>query len=639
MKSFYIITLFVVIPLIVSPLIFLADVFQTKRHEGVFIRNTYSAAVKSIDPATAGDTTSASIQANFYESLYSYHFLKRPLEVIPQLAADMPHISEDGLVVTIPLKRHVTYHRNPCFSKDQSEKHLWATRAVEARDFVLAFKRIADYHMNTGLAWAFLANRIVGLDAYREKTKQYSMGNFSRYGLHVEGLKALDKHSFQIRLKTPFPQLIYVLAMDVYAPIPREAVDYWLTQTFDETGNVSVIPVHERNPEFREQAHVVGTGPYILNEWKRKWKIILVRNPEFREEFYPDEGESPSDDWSGDRNLGLLDDAGKRIPFVDKIQFDFMEEPYASWMLFLSKQTDIASIPRENFESVVTPDKKLTREWQNKKINLISFADPSIYWLVFNMEDTVLGASKALRQAICLGYDVESEIKVLLNGRGKRATNCIPSSFKGHADAGPGPYYRYDLDTAKKKLEQAKKELQQAGLLKKGKIPQLKLDFTQGAYATRMADFVKQQFAMLGLDLKVIFNDWPTLQRKVHNKQAQMYMMGWHADYPDAENFLQLFYSGNIDKGTNNSNYRNPHFDKLYETIRVMPDIPERTRLYVEMIRMINEDCPVLLLFEPENFVLYHDWVKNVKPHPVGYGYMRFRRIDTELRTMYGGRK
>jgi len=114
--------------------------------------------------------------------------------------------------------------------------------------------------------------------------------------------------------------------------------------------------------------------------------------------------------------------------------------------------------------------------------------------------------------------------------------------------------------------------------------------------------------------------------------------MGWHADYPDAENFLQLYYSGNIDKGTNNSNYSRPDFDRLYEKIRVMPDTPERTEMCARMVRMIGEDCPILPIREPMNFVLIHNWVKNVKPHPIGYGFQKYRRIDTALRKKMGGR-
>jgi oligopeptide transport system substrate-binding protein len=628
MKKFYIIAVILVVCLVLSPLIFLADVFKEVHPKGMLYWNTYESAVKSIDAATCGDVTSATIQGNFYESLYAYHFLKRPLEVEPQLALSMPDISADGFVYTIKIRPGIFFHRNPCFGKDSGDPQRWATRELRAEDFVLGFKRVADYHINTGLAWAFLANRIVGLDEFREKTKQFSSGDFARYDLPVEGLRAVDSQTLQLTLTEPFPQFVNVLAINVYAPTPREAVEYWLTTDYDKKGNPTTIPIRERSPEFLAPQQVVGTGPHQLTTFKRKWKIILDRHPDFRDEFYPAEGEPASADWPGDSALGLLQDAGKKVPFFDRVYLRYVEETYASWMLFLSGQRGVAGIPQETFESVISPGKTLSDSWGKKGIKLITTTDPAIYWINFNMEDSVLGASKSLRQALCLGYDVENEIQILLNGRAKRAVNVVPSSLKGHKEAGPGPYFRYDLAAAKAKIIQARTELKAVGRLVKDEIPELKIDLSDGPQSLRMADFARQQFNLLGIKLKIVFNDWPTLQRKIENKQVQMYSMGWHADYPDAENFLQLYYSGNIDKGTNNANYRNPLYDSLYTTVRVMQDSPRRTAIYCRMIQIISEDCPSLLLYEPENFYLYYDWMRNIKPHPIGYGFNRYRRID-----------
>jgi oligopeptide transport system substrate-binding protein len=395
--------------------------------------------------------------------------------------------------------------------------------------------------------------------------------------------------------------------------------------------------VHERNPEIMEPAAAAGTGPYLLDLMKRKWKIRLVRNPDFRPDFYPSEGQGPSADYPGDSALGLLADAGKRVPFIDEIDIRYVDEQYTSWMMFLSNQIDVAGIPRETFQSVVRPDKKLTDQWSTRRIRLMRYSEPAIYWIVFNMEDSIVGRSKALRQAICLGFDVESEIAVLLNGRGKRAVNTVPTDFAGHDEAGASPYARYDTAAARKMVVEAKTGLAAAGLLVKGDIPELKIDLSDGPEAIKEAEFARQQFAKIGLRIKTIFNDWPTLQRKVNNKQSQMYMMGWIADYPDAEDFLQLYYSGNIDKGTNNANYRNPVFDSLYERVRVMQDSPERTAVYAAMIRMISEDCPVMLMYEPENFVLFHDWDHPMKQHPMGYGFFKYHSIDEQKRFNEGG--
>jgi ABC-type transport system substrate-binding protein len=307
-------------------------------------------------------------------------------------------------------------------------------------------------------------------------------------------------------------------------------------------------------------------------------------------------------------------------------------------MLFLSRQRDAAGIPRETFNKVVTPGKTLTDEWRKRGIRLRTFTEPSIFWVVFNMEDSVLGASKALRQAMCLCYDEESEIEVLINGRGIRAVNTVPIGFRGHDEAGPSPYARYDLAAARAKLEQAKAELAAKGRLVDGEIPEIRFDLGDGAAYLRMAEFAKQQFAQIGLKVKPVFNDFPTLQRKTNNKQCQMYTMGWFADYPDAEDFLLLYYSGNIDKGTNNSNFRNREFDSLYEAVRVMQDSPERTALYVRMIHIVSEECPILLLYEPVGFSLYYPWIKNIKSHPIAQGLAKYRRIDTQMRAAGGGR-
>lgn len=632
MRSFYIIATLVAAALVLSPLILLKGHDDTQFAGKTVSFGTYGSEVKSLDPATCGDVTSANIQANFYESLYCYHYLKRPVEVIPQLAAAMPEISDDGLTYTIRLKPGVYYSRNPCFGREPDGRP--ATRTVRAEDFVLAFKRTADYHINTGLAWAFLSGRIVGLDAWRERSRACEGGDFSRYDLPVEGLRAIDELTLRIRLTENFPQMVYVLAMSVCAPVPREAVDYWLASTDDGHGGREPIPPTKRATEFQRLEEVVGTGPYLLTTFVRAGTIILERNPDFRPDEYPSEG-AP-----GDAEAGLLDDAGKPTPFVDVQYLDFVQEDYTAWQLFLSRQVDASGIPKETFEFVITPDKQLAEKWRRRSIELYRYDMPVIYWLVFNMEDPVLGSSKSLRQALCLAYDVENYIKVLYNGRGIRAVNILPSSIKGHDEAGPGPHFRLDLPAAHEKIQQAKAELAAAGKLVNGEIPELTLSMGGTDRATaRMGEFVQQQFAKIGVRLKIELMDWPTLQEKVNNKQTQIYSMGWHGDYPDAENFLQLFYTPNIAKATNNANYSNKAFDRLYERVRTMDDSPQRTALYAEMVRMISEDCPVLLLSEPLSFVLAYDWMHNVKAHPFGYGFFKHRRIDSASRHKLGGRE
>jgi len=635
MKWFYLISLGAVGVLVASPF-WLLKPEPPGRFAGRIVQfDIYGSKVKSIDPPTCGDTTSAGIQGNIYEGLYCYHYLKRPVEVIPLLAEARPEISEDGKTYTIRLKKGVRYARNPCFGPDPTGEHAWATRTVRAEDFVLAFKRIGDFHITANLTLAFVEDKVVDLKDYRNRTRSYKKGDFSRYDAEpLRGVEAVDEHTLRIRLRVPFPQFLYVLAMHTLAPIPREMIDYHLASRGDGAGGREPIPIDERDAEVRVPAAAVGTGPYVLTEWTKGAKIILERNGEFRGEPYPAEG-AP-----GDAEAGLLADAGKTTPFIDVVHLEYVQENNTAWMMFERKRRDIAGIPRDVYTKVISPTKDLMSRWRQEGVRLVKGTYPAVYWIVFNMEDKVVGRSKSLRQGLCLGFNVEQYIETLYNGRGIRALNAIPSSFKGHAETGPSPYAKYDPVAAKAKIAQARKELVAGGVIKGGDpLPTLTLDIGgRDEDARRQGAFIQGQFRKIGVTLKVELNDWPTLQKKVDNKQCQMYTMGWHADYPDAENFLQLYYSPNIKRGTNNSNYSRAEFDKLFETAAVVLDEDKRIGLYARMARMLSEDCPVLLLSEPISYILVNNWVHNVKPHPIGYGFTKYRRIDPVLRRRMGGR-
>lgn len=643
MVRFIIIALIVVAALVFGPVLLLSWTSRERsRYEDqVVLWSSYPSKIKTIDQTMCGDTTSATMQANVYEPLYAYHYLKRPVEVVPLLAEDLPEVSEDGLTYTIRIQRDVFYAPNPCFGVDADGKAM--SRAVRAGDLVLSFLRAADNHILSPMAWSFLSNRIVGLNEYHEKTKDYRQGDFSRYRLAVEGIQALDDHTLRIQLLEPFPAFVFVLAMHSYAPVPSEVIEYYLERTAAHAerngkyepvrGGGSEISLVNRTPEFTDHRMAVGTGAYRIAVWERGNRIVFERNPLYRDVRYPDEG-APEDE-----EAGLLADAGKRLPFIDALYYQHVPQDFSMWMKFLSGQLDTGSIPRDVFSEVITPDKGLAEQWQKRGIRLVTFDDPTVFWFGFNMQDPVISASKSLRQAMCLAYDVESYVEVLLNGRGRRAVNTLPSSFPVHEEAGPGAYYRLDRDAARAKLEDAKRELAAAGLLASGgQIPTINIDLgSQDDYARKQGEFAKQQFDAIGLSVRIQLNDWPTLQQKVHNKQVQMYQMGWHADYPDPENFLQLYYGPNIEKGTNNTNYSNPEFDALYRQILSMPDSPERREICTRMVRMLNEDVPMLLLAEPVAFVLKYDYLLNYKRHPIGYGMTKYWRIDTDRRKALRG--
>ena len=635
MKWFYIIALLAAIALVAAPF-WLLEAEDTSQFEGKIVEyTTYSSKVNSIDPATCGNTLSAQIQGGFYEGLYTYHYLKRPLEVIPDLAESMPEISPDGRTYTVKLKKGIKYSRNACFGRESGGKHKYKTRTVRADDVVLAYKRVGDFHVNTRLSLAFLQGKILGMSEYRGKTRNYAPGDFSRYeNEDLPGVVALDDHTVQFKLNKLFPQLMYVLAMQFYAPIPREVISYHLAGRDDGEGGRIPIPIKERTTEIRSPEEAVGTGAYVMTKWVQGSRIIMERNPDFHDSYYPSEG-AP-----GDRERGLLQDAGKKLPFVDVRDMRCVLEPNPNWMLFLTKQQDYALIPTRVFQTVISPSYELLAAWQKQGIRLLKDPHPGIWWIAFNLADKVVGKSKSLRQGMYLAFDVEKFIDVVWNGRGKRGLNIIPSTFKGHKEAGRGPYAHVDLDAARKKIAQAKKELADAGAIKPGdNIPVITIDFGKRDEQThRIAEFMMGEFRKIGITIKAELNDYPTLLGKINNKRYQTCMLGWYADYPDAENFLQNFYSPNIDRNTNYFSYENEEFDRLFEEAGKHPNIADRVPLYARMAQMISEDVPVILLYEPVIYTLLMPWTHNYKTHPVDFGVAKYMRIDVAARVRTGGR-
>lgn len=622
MGRFYAVAVLLVLILAFAPVLLLSLRYEDRFEGKVVLYTAYPAKAKSLDMATCGDTVSATLQGQVYEPLYAYHYLKRPVELIPSLAEAMPVVSPDGLIYTIPIRKGVRYAPNACFGRNPDGSP--ATRAVRAADFVLSFQRAADFHIPTPMAWTFLSERIRGLDDFRKQCEQYKEGDFSRYDLPVEGVQAIDEHTLQLRLTEPYPQLVHVLAMHNYSPVPRELIDYYLARP----------SLKERTAQITRPEQMVGTGAYRVSEWRDGGRIVFERNPVYAHGTYPTEG-AP-----GDAAAGLLVDAGRPIPFIDVLCYEYIAEDLPMWLGFLSRQYDVSGIPRDVFASVIGADRQLLTKWSRQGMRLVKFKEPSVFWYAFNMEDPIFRASRSLRQAMSLGFNAEDYIDFLYNGRGQRPANVLPESFPCHDEAGPSPYSRFDPEAARAKLAAAKQELAGAGLLDRdGNIPVLTVDLGGRDESARSSgEFLQRQFDRLGVRVRIELNDWPTLQQKVHNKQSQVYGMGWHADYPDPENFLQLFYGPNIEKGTNSTNYANPEYDALYNRVRVMNDSPERNALYVKMVQILNEDCPIILTVEPESFVLVHDWVRNQKRHPIGYGMSKYLRIDVEERRRMGGR-
>ena len=549
--------------------------------------------IASFDPGDIGDAPSARVAGQFFECLYQYDYLKRPYEIIPQVADGMPQISSDGLTCTVKVKKGIYFTNDICFKSGKG-------RELKASDFIFSWKRIADIK-NLSRNWWIFDGKIVGLDEFRAYTKECKSRSDVDYSKTVEGLQAPNDYTLVIRLKKPWPQIIYLLAHMPTAPVAKEAADYYGKDIIN---------------------HPVGTGPYKLDVWHRGSYIKMSRNPNFREEFYPSQGE-PED------SADLLEDAGKKLPLADKVVWTLIEEDQPLWLQFLRGKIDASGIPKDNYGQAITASRDLTAEIKKLNVQLKTFREPATYWIGFNMEDAVLGKNKPLRLAMSYAFNREKYIELFWNNRDEVAHGFIPPVMKDYNPEVSKIGQSYNVQKALELVKEAEK-------IYGGKLPTLKL--AMGGTDTlqrQFGQFLQRNFKDAGLDLEVEYMDWPTFLGKVHTKSVQMFSLGWIADYPDVETFLQLFYTKNISPGANNFNYSNPEFDKLYEQVAVMADSPERTELYRKMELVILEDCPAVFINHPVGYVLHHDWLYNYKPHAFQYGLSKYYRVDTVKRAAY----
>lgn len=571
---------------------------NAKGEEEVVLNQRLRAKIQTLDPADVGDTNSDGVCRDIFESLYQYHYLKRPYEIIPQLAAEMPHISDDGLLYRIPIRKDVYFHDDPCFPEGKGRK-------LQADDFIFALKRLANVKTRSK-NWYIFDGRVVGLDAFREYTKTCPKDAVD-YDRLVEGLCAEDDFTLVIKLTRPWPQLIYWLAFSPTSPMAREAVDHY-------------------GPDISR--HPVGTGAFMLKKWYKGVYVEAVRNPNYYETFYPLEG------MPEDNEAGLLEDAGKRLPFIDRIIWRIMEEDQPRWLLLMKGDIDLNSIPKDNFAQAVAFGRELTPEMKQRGMKLVTVDEPCTFWVEMNMKDPVVGSNKPLRYAVSHAIDRLRFIDLLWNGRGYPAYGFIPPPMKEydpsiHADS-PCVY-----DVAK-----ARQYLKEAEAIYGGKLPRLRLSMggTDFIYK-QMGQFLQRNLKEIGLDVELEMFDWPTFLEKMRTGDLQLFFNGWMADYPDVESFLGIFYSKNA-PWPNHGYYSNPEFDAIYEQVSVMPDSPERIELYRKAQKIVIEDMPCAFTYHRIGYIIQHGWLNNLKPDgyksdTIGYGYSKYYRIDPQKRVEY----
>lgn len=555
--------------------------------------------VKTWDPANAYDGVSLDVVPSVFEPLYQYAYLADTYKLEPLLAADMPKFSADKLTVTIPLRRDVKFQDDPCFKETGGKG-----RAVKAQDFVYAFKRLALPSLQSQGWWIF-DGKIKGINEFHEKLLKASRAEAAKiFTQDVEGIKALDDHTLQLKLVKPYPQLMYVLAMTFTAPVAHESVVAY----GDENGNVTENPV--------------GTGPFILKSWQRGREIILDRNPNYHAQFYPTEG---SEEF---RKKGLLADAGKPLPFLDRIKVRVVKESQPRWLSFQKGQQDLITIPKDNFAQAITPSKDLSPELAQRGIRLNASTGAVFYYVSFNMKDKLVGGNKLLRQALSSAIDREKWIETFTNGMGQKMVNALPPGLQ---DRPRNSVMKWDFD-----LKRAKDLLRKAGYPEGEGLPPINFDLRGADSVSRqLGEFFAQQWAAIGVKVNVIPNTFPAFLEKAKQGNLQVSSGGWGLDYPDAENVYQLLYGPNQAPGPNDSNYDNAAMNKLYEQMATLDPGAKRAQIIAKMDELLQEDAPWAFGYYAAYFELNHPWLLNYRSNDIIQNRYKYYRINKDVKKRY----
>ncbi|MEE2744703.1 MAG: ABC transporter substrate-binding protein [Bdellovibrionota bacterium] len=540
------------------------------------------AAIKGMDPIYANDAYSSGEIARVYEGLLEYHPFKRPYTLVPNLAESLPEVSKDGLTYTFKIKKGVYFHDDKAFADGKG-------REVEAKDFVYSIKRLADPKLQS-LGWWLLDGKISGLNEWRKK---YSDKKVVDYTEKIEGLQTLDKYTVQFKLKKSFPQFLYALAMPFTFVVAEEAV-----KTYGK--------------EFLN--HPVGTGPFVLPMFNQSNKIVYKRNPKFRKKLFP------SDMSKEFKTPELMSYVGKELPILDKITVHIMTEPQPRWLKFLKGRLDFISIPKDNFDSVITPSQGLVDDMAKKGIKLMISPSLDVTYVAFN-HDVELLKNVNLRRAMSLAYNVNESNKLFYNNTALPAHSVVPPGIAGYIKDYKNPYIGQNI-------EKAKALLAEAGYPEGKGLPEITYDSLSSTVSRQQAQFFKKQMSKIGLKIKLQTSTWPKFQEKITKRQVMLYGIAWGADYPDAENFLQLLFGPNRSPGANGSGYSNPEFDKMFKVASLLQDSPERTGLYEKMYRMAAEEVPWIYGVHRQSYVLEHSWLKNYVPSDFNHGHSQYWDID-----------
>ncbi|WP_408032042.1 ABC transporter substrate-binding protein [Tenacibaculum xiamenense] len=383
---------------------------------------------------------------------------------------------------------------------------------------------------------------------------------------NVAQFKAKNDSVFTINLKKAFPPFLGLLAMKYCSVVPKEAVEYF--------GN-----------KFR--SNPIGTGPFYFKLWVENTKLVFRKNKNYFEK----------------------DEQGNKLPYLEAVAITFLPDKQSEFLQFVQGNIDfMKSLDASYKDDVLNTDGSLKEKYAGK-INMLTGAYLNTEYLGIYLDgkESLPVNSIDIRKAINYGFDREKMIKFLRNGIGIPAINgFIPSglpSFKNQKG------YTYQPEKARELVEKYKREV--------GK-KEVEITITTNSNYLDLCEFIQRELQKVGIQTKVDVIPPSTLRQGKAGGKLPIFRASWIADYPDAENYLSLFYSKNfIPNGPNYTHFKNLEFDKLYELSIQEVDINKRHELYYKMDSIIIANAPVIPLYYDQVIRFIQKNVEGVGINPI----------------------
>ena len=553
------------------------------------LRLLFSSAETSFDPARISDLYSRAVTQHIFEAPYAFDTLARPTRVRPLTAAAMPEVTADFRVWTVRLQPGIYYTDDPAFKGQRRE--------LVAQDYVYAFQRSVDPANLSPSTETLIDLKIKGLAAAHQAAVK-GKKPFD-YDAPIEGLRALDRHTLRFELEQPRPRFTDVLVLsDLFGGIAREVVEFY----GDKIGE-----------------HPVGTGPFRLKSWRRSSRIVLERNPQYREVLY--DAWPAADDAEGQEVLARF--KGRRVPMIDEVDIAVIQEFQPQWLSFLNKEVDALAtstghLPSQ-FVNEAAPGGKLAARLVRAGVRMYTSLAPDNAYAYFNMLDPVVGgytpAQVALRRAISLAYNVYQEIRLIRRGRAVPGQSQVSPHTSGYDPHFKSEMSDYDPARARALLDlYGFVDRDGDGFRERPDGSPLELQMATEPEQINRAYNELWQKSMNAVGLRIRFNtaQWPENLKASEAGKLMMWQLGETASGPDGQDALARMY-GPLAGSYNFARFDLPAFNVLYERAQVLPDGPERDAVLMQAQRISVAYMPYKTTVHRIHTDLAHPWVSGFR--------------------------